>query len=143
MRDLSAWQPEGRPSGRFILRSVILVCAALFLLRVAAPALHMTPPPSWIRTWCSQDWQNYRRAAMLKQLENTPGQHLVIVRYKPDHDFILDEWVFNNADIDGSKVLWARDMGAQNAELIHYFGSRHIWLVEPDYNPPELTPYVE
>jgi hypothetical protein len=68
---------------------------------------------------------------------------VAIVRYRPDHDFILDEWVFNGADIDGSKVIWARDMGAQNSELIHYFSRRHAWLVEPDYNPPRLTPYVQ
>jgi len=143
LRDLYYLPDRSGFSFRFFARSVPVICALMLCLRVAAPALHMTPLPSWIRTWCSQDWQNYRRAAMLKQLENTPGQHLVIVRYKPDHDFILDEWVFNNADIDGSKVLWARDMGAQNAELIHYFGSRHVWLAEPDYNPPKLTPYVE
>lgn len=143
LRNLYHHPDKGGFSCRFLARSIPVICIALFLLRAAAPALHMTPTPSWIRTWCSQDWQNYRRAEILKQLENTCGQHLVIVRYKPDHDFILDEWVFNNADIDGSKVIWARDMGAQNAELIHYFNSRHVWLAEPDYNPPKLTPYVE
>jgi hypothetical protein len=115
----------------------------LFAFGVAAPALHMAPAPSWIRTWCSQDPQNLERARVLRQLGAAPGEHLVIVRYSPDHDFILDEWVFNNADIDGSKVIWARDMGAQNAELIHYFSGRHVWLAEPDYNPPKLTPYAE
>jgi hypothetical protein len=65
------------------------------------------------------------------------------VRYQPGHDFILNEWVFNMADIDGSKVLWARDMGAQNSELIQYFKARKAWLVEPDYHPVRLTPYVQ
>jgi hypothetical protein len=67
----------------------------------------------------------------------------VVVRYRPDHDFILDEWVYNEADIEGSKVIWARDMGVENTELLRYFSQRHAWLVEPDYNPPKLTPYVQ
>jgi hypothetical protein len=133
MRDLWHWQSQGKPSGRFLVRSVPVICVILFLTRAAAPALHVTPKPSWVRTWCSEDWQNLERARILKQLEKTPGEHLVIVRYHPGHDFILDEWVFNNADIDGSRVVWARDMGdAANEELLRYFSGRHVWLVEPD-----------
>jgi hypothetical protein len=51
--------------------------------------------------------------------------------------------VFNNADIDGSKVIWARDMGAQNVELLQYFNQRRVWLLEPDYNPPRLSRYAQ
>jgi len=142
MRDLYDSASGGKLSGRFMARSVPLVCVVLFLTRIAAPALHITPKPSWIRTWCSQDEQNLERARILKQLEHTPGNHLVIVRYQPNHDYILDEWVYNNADIEGSKVIWARDMGPQNLELLQYFSGRHAWLMEPDYNPPRLSPYV-
>jgi hypothetical protein len=132
------------PSGRFVARSVPLICLVLLVARISAPAFHLTPQPSWTRTWCSQDWQNLERARVLKQLEQLPGAHLVIVRYRPEHDFILDEWVYNNADIDGSKVIWARDMGAkENSELLQYFHYRHTWLVEPDYNPPRLLPYAD
>ncbi len=143
MRDLYNWQSEGERSGLFLVRAVPLVCGVLLLLRIAAPAIHIEPKPSWTRTWCSQDAQNLARARILSQLEQTPGDHLVIVRYRPEHDFILDEWVFNNADIDGSKVLWARDMGAQNAELVEYFRGRTVWLIEPDNHPARLTPYAE
>jgi len=142
MRDLYGWQSQGRSSGKFLARSVPIICIVLLLARAAAPAVHRTPAPSWIRTWCSQDAQNLERARVLKELGNTPGEHLAIVRYGPAHDFILNEWVFNNADIDGSKVIWARDMGPGNAELLQYFKTRDTWLVEPDYNPPRLTPYA-
>jgi hypothetical protein len=81
------------------------------------------------------------RARMLARLEREPGNHLVIVRYSATHDFRL-EWVYNRADIDASKVIWARDMGKeQNAELLKYFQGRRIWLVEPDLTPPRLSPY--
>ena len=143
MRDLCG--SSGRPnlSGRFVARSVPIICFVLLLARIAAPLVHNAPKPSWVRTWCSQDEQNLERARVLQQLEHTPGDHLVIVRYQQNHDFITDEWVYNNADIDASKVIWARDMGPRNSELLNYFKARHAWLVEPDYNPPRLSPYVQ
>lgn len=140
MRDM---YESGNSGLKFLARCVPLVCFVLFLARAAAPALHVTPPPSWTRTWCSQDEQNLERARLLKVLEQMPGQQLVIVRYGSEHDLILNEWVFNNADIDGSKVIWARDMGAQNSELVHFFSNRRAWLVEADLKPPRLSPYVE
>ena len=82
-----------------------------------------------------------QRAAVLAELEQCPGLQLAIVRYLPCHDF-HDEWVFNRADIDTAKVVWARDMGpARNKELIDYFRDRHVWLVEADETPPRVLPY--
>ena len=88
-----------------------------------------------IHTWYSTDFHNLDRARVLAQLRAEPGRHLAIVRYQPDHE-ILEEWVYNEADIDGSKVVWARDMGAaKNQELIDYYKDRQVWLVEPDEKP--------
>ena len=143
MRSLSQWKWQDRPTGVFLVRMVPVICVLMFLARTAAPLAHASVGYSGIRTWCSEDRQNLERARILKQLEDIPGEHLVIVRYGPDHDFILNEWVFNNADIDGSKVIWARDMGAQNAELLHYFNRRKAWRLEPDYNPPRLSLYAQ
>ncbi len=143
MRDLYGSASDRAHPTRFLARSVPMICLILFFARAAAPLLHADPKPSWIRTWCSRDVQNLERASILKWLEGTPGAHLVIVRFQPNHDFILDEWVFNNADIDDSKVVWARDMGPENSELLRYFSRRQAWLVEPDYNPPRLRHYVQ
>jgi hypothetical protein len=138
MRDLSVtW------SGRFVARSVPVIALILFSARIAAPLAHLAPKPSSIRTWTSQYRQSLERARVLNQLEHASGEHLVIVRYLPTHDYIIDEWVFNGADIDTSKVIWARDMGPKNAELLQYFSKRKVWLVEPDTNPVRLSPYVE
>jgi hypothetical protein len=128
---------------RFLVRAVPLVCMLLFLTRAAAPLIGWSPKPSWVRTWCSKDVENFARADVQRKLEGMPGDHLAIVRYAPNHNFILDEWVFNNADIDGSRVVWARDMGPKNAELITYFKTRKVWLVEPDSSPPKLTSYAQ
>ena len=65
----------------------------------------------------------------------------MIVRYASNHH-IEDEWVYNRADIDSAKVLWARDMGtSNNLELTHYYANRKVWLVEPDAMPARISPY--
>jgi hypothetical protein len=134
---------SGNPSLKFIARAVPVVCLLLLGARTAAPLIHLGPRPSWSRTWCSEDEQNLDRARVLDQLQQASGKHLVIVRYQPGHNFILDEWVYNNAEIDASKVVWARDMGAQNAELTNYFNDRDVWLAEPDYTPPRVSRYEQ
>jgi hypothetical protein len=81
------------------------------------------------------------RVTLVAQLDSLPGDQLVLVHYKPDHNALID-WVYNGADIDGSKVVWARDMGAAgNEELVRYYRDRRVWLLEADDNPPKLLPY--
>jgi hypothetical protein len=63
------------------------------------------------------------------------------VRYGADHQLGID-WVYNEANIDAAKVIWARDMGpAENKELIDYFPDRHVWLLEADNTPLALASY--
>ena len=82
------------------------------------------------------------RLSVIHKLESQGGRHLVIVRYAPDHD-VLDDWVFNHADIDGSPIVWARDMGeAGNRELLDYYQDRQLWLLEPDALDPTPVPYA-
>jgi hypothetical protein len=70
------------------------------------------------------------------------GKHLIFVRYSGDHD-VNHEYVYNSPDIDGSAIVWARDMGdAINQELIDFYqGSRQVWLWDPDIEPARLIPY--
>ena len=77
----------------------------------------------------------YQREVVAQKLEQTSGRHLVIVHYVPDHEDVFD-WVFNGADIDASKIVWAYDMGVErNKELIDYYNDRTVWLAEPDIEP--------
>ena len=66
-----------------------------------------------------------------------------MVRYGPSYS-PGNEWVYNAADIDGAKVVWAREMdGAENRKLLEYFKDRHVWLldVDQDDTPPQLVRY--
>ncbi len=63
------------------------------------------------------------------------------MRYEQDHN-IHDEWVFNGAEIDTAKVLWARELSTQqNEKLFAYFKDRQIWLATPDTDNTTLQPY--
>ncbi|MCH2127458.1 MAG: hypothetical protein MK165_21890 [Pirellulaceae bacterium] len=89
-----------------------------------------------------QDWHS-DRAEMLSQLRGIAGDHLVIVRYAEDH-YVHHEWVYNRADIDGAKVVWARELGAaQDKELLRYFVDRQLWLLHADESPPRLIPHPD
>ena len=146
LRRIRVWQWRGRPTGLSITRAVPSVCVLLLALRAAAGPLHLPLPPAWpnhgMLTWCSLTPSNTERAAVLRKLRRDPGRQLVIVHYGSHHEVFFNEWVYNRADLNSAKVIWARDMGpARNEELIKYFKNRHVWLVDADDHPPRLIPY--
>jgi len=133
-------------SGLFLSRAIPVACVLVFALRVAAAPLHI--PKSRYSTYYwneffelhPQGW--FPRAAMEANLSKVPGNHLVIVRYKPEHEPFPD-WVYNDADIEHARIIWARDMGsADNKALLDYYGDRQAWLLEADENPPRIVRYA-
>ena len=81
-----------------------------------------------------------RRAKILKELKLSGQHHLVIVKYGPAHS-AQHEWVYNDADIDNAPVVWARDRGVENRELVDYFSNRKIWRLEVNDGSDSLTSY--
>lgn len=137
MRYLRLWKWHGQPAGAALVRSIAVVSCAMLIIRVAAVAAHAPVDGAWPRG-------NLGRRQLVSELNNLPGQHLVIVRYgdNPEVNRAL-ELVYNAADIDHARIIWARDMGANNLELIHYFRDRHVWLVNGTESPPRLLPYAD
>jgi hypothetical protein len=82
------------------------------------------------------------RQRIAAQLAAMPGFDLVVVRYSNRHSPQM-EWVYNDADIDHAKIVWAREIPRVPLQpLLDYFHDRRVWIVEPDENPPKLSPYV-
>jgi hypothetical protein len=146
MRHLRVWKMGKSAVGLAMVRLTIAACVAMAGVRVLAEPLHLEPPEwdpgNWNLVWYGPQHFGTERAQIKAQLEELPGGQLAIVRYGPDHN-PLNEWVYNGADIDGSKVVWAREMdAADNLELMHYYGHRKTWLVEPDAIPARISPYT-
>jgi hypothetical protein len=81
------------------------------------------------------------RQRVLARLEATPGKHLVLVNYAPDHVFHF-EWCYNGADIDGSKVVWANRLSPERDRALRaYFRERRVWIVDADSPHPEPRPF--
>lgn len=138
MRHLRLWGGRHGTRGPALIRMIVVVCCAMLLLRVSAALTHTAIEPAWPRG-------NLDRAAVVKQLNHQPGNHLVLVRYQPSNGAkheVDHEWVYNAADIDAAKIVWARDMGdSENQELLRYFQNRHIWLLNGDQSHPRLEPF--
>jgi hypothetical protein len=132
IRHLRTMGPARIPIG------VALSWAIFFLLAIdvgTSVRTHICDPLTWA---CKGDPS---RAAIARELSRMPGKHLIMVRYEEGHN-VHDDWVFNGAELDTAKVLWARELDAeQNSKLFAYFKDRQIWLVEPDTDNTELIPY--
>ncbi|MGH9502114.1 MAG: hypothetical protein ACRD20_04615 [Terriglobales bacterium] len=141
MQRVRRWKWHGQRTGLAIARSTVAVCVLLLVLRAGALAVHIPLSSAMLKTWCAREIELTGRTGVRAALALQPGNILVIVHYRQSHD-PGREWVFNEADIDRSKIVWARDMGVEkNQELLQYFKDRKVWLVEPDEHPPRLSEY--
>jgi hypothetical protein len=136
LRHLRAWPPRSSATGYLLAWSVPVILITLVCIHY-----------KWYKT--TPDARS--RLPLEVQLEQVPGRHLVVVRYHANHD-VDYEWVYNRADIDNARIVWARDMGRDgNLELLRYFKDRTVWLAEPNdacdprhactFSPPHLSLY--
>jgi hypothetical protein len=121
--------------------AVPALCAVALSLRIAAAAAHFPVPEHGLIPWLTVAPGNLTREAIVSELENLAGCHLVIVRYGPRHD-VSQEWVYNSPSLHTARIVWARERDASETnELIRRFAGRNVWLLQPDRTPPVLTPY--
>ncbi|HEY4363831.1 MAG TPA: hypothetical protein VGN17_22880 [Bryobacteraceae bacterium] len=115
---------------------ILALCGAHFVLWYG---LHVTDSSAMLRyeTWRGINHPD-DKAEFIATLAAAPGKQLVVVRYSERHVY-QEEWVHNEADLDGAKVVWARDLGREeDQKLIGAFPGRTVWVLEPDQNPPGL-----
>ena len=125
LRLLHAARYRGRRLGQAVAAAGILAAAVVLW-------------NSW-RAHTAEDEFGVARRDLVRMLEAVPGRHVVMVRYSPRHD-VNKEWVYNRADIDGARIVWARWQGDRNSDLFAYFRGRSFWLLEPDTAPGKLAP---
>jgi hypothetical protein len=73
-----------------------------------------------------------KQASVAEQLRNEPGQHLVLVSYGAHHN-LYEEFVYNRADLDRAKIVWARSLGQERDDaLVRYYRGRKVWQLKDD-----------
>jgi len=132
LRYLRIWQRHGRQTGRIIVRSIYAVC--IVTLALWALVRWQTARRPW-------DWA-YQRSQIIQRLQRQGGKHLIVVRYLPSHDEMM-EWVANGADLNSTPVIWAHEMSPSQAQqLIASYPDRQVWLLAPDQYGFALMPYT-
>jgi hypothetical protein len=120
-----------------VMASLVLSVACGAALSLFMERFHITPGNFWEHP----SWPyGAARASILSKIEAMPGKHLVLVRYA-DYHTPHEEWVYNGADINKSKVIWANSMGFKDdMQLRKYFSDRQAWLVEPEKDRTGFLP---
>jgi hypothetical protein len=141
MRSLATWrrhaprQAGTGGTGSAIVVNLSLGCGLLFLVCTVLAVFHVHVDGESPFNWSSYENRLEARAGAQRFLEQQPGKQLAIIRYGPEHD-VLYEWVWNLADIDQQKVVWARELKpAWIVQLLRYYPGRKVWLIEPDAVP--------
>lgn len=138
LRFLRTWIPGGVRVGLAVSRAIVLVVLAWSIFPLAQRIINpwlLTDPPYM------QLPGQLENARLQAQLEQIPGEHLVIV-----HNHLTangsQDWIYNKPDIDHAKVVWARDMGPEkNQELLDYFKHRKVWMVDENDGVMRLEAY--
>ena len=129
------WRFRRAPArDRVVLVSVLTMLALTGPLWRASNALAGRGSPLYSGSGFGQ-----RRAAVARRILEHPGLHVVFVHYTPDQSS-NEAWVANGADIDGARLVWAHDRGAEDALLGEYFQGRTFWCLEDRGSAVHLAP---
>jgi len=127
--------------GRQLVIAAPLILVSVLATRIVLGAMNKPfTQPANFQSWCCVKPGNGNKARIQEMLAQKAGKHLVLVKPKTDPDNLF-QWIYNDADIDAAKIVWARDMGAAgNRALLEYFRDRTVWVVDPNVEPAQITP---
>lgn len=138
LRHLRQYRPQDKPVGATMVRLLPYAIGLIVVARLAGMPLLTLVQHANFTSWCCSLPGYARRTEIEHQLQRHGGRHVLLVRSRIDH-YDTREWVYNHPNIDASPVIWARDMGTENAELRRYFPDRQFWLVDVDASPAQLS----
>jgi hypothetical protein len=145
LRRLYVWRRRWIVPGKALAAASVLTCLAVLGCRASGassilniPQIDNVTPIPW---YAAETFPILDRVNVIHALKKRGGKHVVVVRYSANHS-PFQEYVFNNADIDGSDIVWAREFDdpLRMMRLVNYFRDRSIWLYRPD-EAPWLVPY--
>ena len=136
-RGLRVWRRRsgtGLALSRNLAAGLTTACALLCAGLVILPAL-----PSSLngvrRVWDTMSTTASARTLAIRRLNRIPGKHLVFVNYGPTHPW-YEEWVFNGADLNESRIVFARMCTPESdRRLMDAFSDRDVWIASPDAGP--------
>jgi hypothetical protein len=135
IRHLRFARIRGMAIGAPLLAAMALTTVFVLAVRIGGGIGTGGDNSSWC---CAPPAPHHGRADVIRDLQQIPGNHIVLVRYAPTH-FVHDEWVYNGADIPNARIIWARILSRdENRQMVKYYGGRRIWLLEPDAQPPTM-----
>ncbi|MGH9523064.1 MAG: hypothetical protein ACRD3E_11100, partial [Terriglobales bacterium] len=137
LRLLRTWRPRGLRIGLAASRAVMLVMLGWLLFVSAREIVN----PYHLDDDFPRAQPGIERDRIESELDHKPGRQLLFVKERRTHN-PHDEWVYNGANIDAQKIVWARDMGPEkDAQLLQYYPDRHAWIVDQDDGIRRLTDY--
>ncbi len=130
-------------SGLALARVLPCVLILVLALRIGAENLHLPYTQALnYQSWCCKQPGNYEKERITEYLTRQPGLHLAFVLAKTDENNLL-QWIYNSAEIDQARIVWARDLGPEeNRKLADYFHARQVWMINPNVQPAEISPYL-
>jgi hypothetical protein len=132
LRYLAHWRWRNQIIGPALIRRIFAIAVVIIGSRLIAAGARLPIDYRWPRG-------NLERTDIMRQLATIPGGHIIIVQYTPSHT-LDNEWVFNAANLESSRIIWARDMGPQNQELRQQFPDRRMWVLHADDTHPQPEP---
>jgi hypothetical protein len=143
LRHLRAQEFRGKRFGVLLTRAIPALLLLVVVLRAFATPVHISMARRLLPALYDAPRGDVPSQVVQASLERLPGQHLVLVQFPAGAEDWMG-WVHNAADIDGSKIVWAWDMGAEkNQELLNYYRGRSVWLVNAADDTPVARPYPQ
>ncbi|MFY9223872.1 MAG: hypothetical protein WAQ98_14475 [Blastocatellia bacterium] len=131
MRYVYIWSWRGRAIGKSLVWSVPIYYISLisYLILIGInPSTVLNYDPNGIARYERSHWA-FARENLILELSKEEKKSLIIVKYRQHN--IHEEWIYNEADIDKAKVVWARSLSPEkDCQLIKHFSDREIWIVE-------------
>lgn len=131
-RAVRGWTWRSWKLGRWLVRAM-----GVAFLAFSVHGLFVSDPRVGVSGWGTM------RSGVVNELKSIPGEHLVLVRYERGQH-AHDQWVQNEADIDGARVVWAHPRGPRaTRRLLEYFRDRTVWQLDAARDPPRISRYRE